>query len=88
MTAHVDNLGKRLDGTVKSYNQMLRSMEERVFPAGRRIAELDRSLAAANLPDPAQVEKTPRQLESPDWQLQAEMDPFSLESEDADMPES
>jgi DNA recombination protein RmuC len=88
MTAHVDNLGKRLDGTVKSYNQMLRSMEERVFPAGRRIAELDRSLAAANLPDPAQVEKTPRQLESPDWQLQAEIDPFSLESEDADMPES
>jgi DNA recombination protein RmuC len=88
MTAHMHNLGKRLDGTVKSYNEMLSSMEKRVFPAGRRIAELDRSLAAANLADPEQIERTPRQLESPDWQLQPEMDPFLLESEDADVRES
>ena len=88
MTAHMDNLGKRLDGTVKSYNEMLSSMEKRVFPAGRRMAELDRSLAAANLADPEQIEKTPRQLESPDWQLQPEMDPFLLESEDANVRES
>jgi len=88
MTAHMDNLGKRLDGTVKAYNEMLSSMEKRVFPAGRRIAELDRSLVAANLADPEQIEKTPRQLESPDWQLQPEIDPFLLESEDADVRES
>ena len=88
MTAHMDNLGKRLDGTVKSYNEMLSSMEKRVFPAGRRMAELDRSLAAANLADPELIEKTPRQLGSPDWQLQPEMDPFLLESEDVDVRES
>jgi DNA recombination protein RmuC len=87
MTAHVDSLGKKLDGTVKSYNEMLSSMEKRVFPAGRRIAELDRSLGAANLADPDQVERTPRQLESPDWQLQSEIDPLLLESEDADLKE-
>ena len=87
MTAHVDSLGKKLEGTVKSYNEMLSSMEKRIFPAGRRIAELDRSLAAANLPDPEQVEKTPRHLESPDWQLQSELDPMLLETEDADLLE-
>jgi DNA recombination protein RmuC len=88
MTAHVDNLGKKLDGTVKSYNEMLSSLETRVFPVGRRIAELDQSLAAANLPDPKQVERIPKNLESADWQLQSEMDPFLLESEDADVRES
>ena len=86
MTAHVDSLGKKLEGTVKSYNEMLSSMEKRVFPAGRRIAELDRSLAAGNLHDPEQVEKTPRHLESPDWQLQSEIDPL-LETENADLSE-
>ena len=87
MTAHVDSLGKKLDGTVKSYNEMLSSMEKRLFPAGKRIAELDRSLSAANLPDPEQIEKTPRQLESPDWQLQPDTDPLLLESEDTDVRE-
>src|SRR5271165_6340073 len=87
MTAHVDSLGKKLEGTVKSYNEMLSSMEKRVFPAGRRIAELDRSLAAGNLHDPEQVEKTPRHLESPDWQLQSEIDPLLLETENADLSE-
>lgn len=87
MTAHVDSLGKKLDGTVKSYNEMLSSLETRVFPAGRRIAELDQSLAAASLPDPKQVERIPKNLESGDWQLQAEIDPVLLESEDADLRE-
>lgn len=84
MTGHVDSLGSKLEGAVKSYNEMLSSMEKRVFPAGRRLAELDRSLTSADLPDPEQVEKTPRQLESPDWQLQAEPEHFSLMSEDAE----
>jgi DNA recombination protein RmuC len=88
MTTHIDSLGKKLDGTVKSYNEMLSSMEKRVFPAGRRIADLDRSLPAANLPDPEQIERTPRQLESPDWRLQPESDPFLLESEDAGVRET
>jgi len=88
MTAHVDSLGRKLEGTVKSYNEMLSSMEKRVLPAGRRIAELDRSLAPANLPDPDQLERTPRHLQSPDWQLQSEFDPLLLErEEDVDLRE-
>ena len=87
MTAHVDSLGRKLEGAVKSYNDMLSSMEKRVFPAGRRIAELDRTLATGNLPDPEQLERTPRRLESPDWQLESEMDPLLLIKEETDSRE-
>src|SRR6516162_91305 len=87
MTAHMDSLGRKLEGAVKSYNEMLSSMEKRVFPAGRRIAELDRTLAVGNLPDPEQLEKSPRRLESPDWQLESEVDPLLLFSEEADSSE-
>jgi DNA recombination protein RmuC len=87
MTGYVENLGKKLEGAVKSYNEMLSSMEKRVFPAGRRLSELDRSLAAGNLPNTEQVESTPRQLESPDWQLEAEPEPFSLVSENTEPTE-
>jgi DNA recombination protein RmuC len=86
MTAHVEGLGKKLDGAVKSYNDMLSSMEKRVLPAGRRMSELDRSLTAGNLGKPEQVEKTARQLEAPDWELQAETDLFHL-VEDEDLRE-
>ena len=87
MAAHVDSLGKKLEGAVRSYNDMLSSMEKRVFPAGRRLTELDRSLPVGNLSDPEQVEKTPRALESPDWQLQPETDPLLLVREDSDLSE-
>ena len=88
MTGHVDSLGKKLEGAVKSYNDMLSSMEKRVFPAGRKVAELDRSLAADNLADPEQIEKTPRQLESPDWQDVSVPDSLSLVSDNADLAKS
>lgn len=87
MTAHVEGLGKKLDGAVKSYNDMLSSMEKRVFPAGRRMSELDRSLAAGTLGSPEQIEKTPRQLEAPDWELQSEADAFLLVEEEENMRE-
>jgi len=82
MAAHVDGLGKKLDGAVKSYNEMLSSMEKRVFPSGKRMAELDRLLAVANLPEPEQVERIPHRLQSADWQLQPEIDPLLMEEEE------
>lgn len=87
MTAHVDGLGRKLDGAVKSYNEMLSSMEKRLFPAGRRLSDLDRSLPAVNLGSPEQVEKSTRQLESPDWQLQSEVDPQLLLEEEEESRE-
>ncbi len=82
MTEHVESLGTKLEAAVKSYNEMLSSMEKRVFPAGRRLAELDRSLAAESLPDPDQIEKTPRQLESADWQSKDDAGRLSLVGDD------
>ncbi|HEY4932916.1 MAG TPA: DNA recombination protein RmuC [Terriglobales bacterium] len=89
MTGYVDSLGKKLRGAVESYNEMLGSMEKRVFPAGRKVVlEHDRLLTAESLPDPKQIENTPRHLESPDWRDGALPESFSLVSEDADPSKS
>jgi DNA recombination protein RmuC len=87
MAWNFEDIGKRLGGAVDSYNKAVGSMERSVFPIARKLPDLDRSLTAADLPDLHQVEKTPRQLESPDWQLRPELDPLLLESEDADLRE-
>lgn len=76
MAWNFEDIGKRLGGAVDSYNKAVGSMERSVFPIARKMPDLDRSLSAADLPDLHQVEKTPRQLEAPDWQLQP--DPESL----------
>ncbi len=47
MTGYMEEVGKKLGGAVKSYDEMVRSMERRVFPIARKFPELDRSLAAA-----------------------------------------
>jgi len=88
MAWNFEDIGKRLGGAVDSYNKAVGSMERSVFPIARKLPELDRSLSAADLPDLHQVEKTPRQLESPDWQLQPDPEPLSLVSEDADSADS
>lgn len=87
MAYHFQDIGKRLGGAVESYNKAVGSMERSVFPIARKLPELDRSLAAIDLPDLQQLEKTPRQLESPDWQLQSELDPWTLVGDNADSAE-
>lgn len=84
MAGHFEDLGKRLSGSVESYNRAVGSMEQSVFPVARKLPELDRSLAADDLPDLQQVEKVPRQLESPDWQVQSDPEPLWLVSENTD----
>ena len=84
MAWNFEDIGKRLGGAVDSYNKAVGSMERSVFPIARKMPDLDRSLSAADLPDLHQVEKTPRQLESPDWQLQPDPEPLSLVSDDTD----
>jgi DNA recombination protein RmuC len=79
MAGHFEDLGKKLGVAVESYNKSVGSMERSVFPVARKLPELDRSLSFEDLPDLKQVEKAPRQLESPDWQLEAE--PLSLVSD-------
>jgi DNA recombination protein RmuC len=84
MAGHFDDLGKRIGGTVESYNKAVGSMERSVFPVARRLPELDRSLAADDLPDLHQVDKLPQPVESSDWQVQSDPEPASLVSENTD----
>jgi DNA recombination protein RmuC len=84
MAGHVHEMGKKLGGAVTAYNEMLGSMERRVFPAARKFTELDRSLAAAPLPDLEQLDKTPFELQSPDWQEEDEQSMLDLSDEKAD----
>jgi DNA recombination protein RmuC len=67
MTRHMENLGSKLDGAVESYNKTIGSMQRSVFPAGRRIAELNSSLDVEALPELPPLDKTSRQLDAPDW---------------------
>ncbi len=75
MTSYMQEMGKKLGGTVTAYNEMLRSVESRVFPLARKFPDLDRSLAAAALSELVQLDKTPFQLQSPDWQEGEEEEP-------------
>jgi DNA recombination protein RmuC len=84
MARNFEEIGKKLGGAVESYNKTVGSMERSVFPIARKLPELDRSLAADDLPDLQQVEKTPRHLESPDWQLRGEPEPLSLVGNNGD----
>ena len=67
MTGYMHEMGKKLGGAVTAYDEMLRSMERRVFPLARKFPDLDRSLAVAALPELDQLDKTPFELQSPDW---------------------
>jgi DNA recombination protein RmuC len=72
MTGHMEEMGKKLGGAVKSYNELLSSLERRVFPLARKFPELDRSLVPEWLPEIEQSDKTPRELEAADWQESSE----------------
>jgi DNA recombination protein RmuC len=39
-TSHITDMGKRLEGAVKSYNQSVSSLERRVLPSVRRFTDL------------------------------------------------
>ena len=64
MGTHFDRLGRQLAGSVKAYNDTVGSLESRVFPQARKLAELgvtNNELAAVS-----EVELAPRQLTRPE----------------------
>jgi DNA recombination protein RmuC len=67
MTRHLEDLGKKLDSAMNSYNAAVGSMQKRVFPLARKFAELDKSLEPESLPDLEPLDKSARQLDAPDW---------------------
>ena len=64
MGTHVAKLGRTLDGAVDSYNKTVSSLESRVLVTARRLTEL--KVSDTELPTPAQVERSPRQLQAPE----------------------
>jgi DNA recombination protein RmuC len=67
MTRHFEDLGKRLSSALDAYNSTIGSMQRSVFPAGRKVAELNSSLDAEAFPDLEPIDKNARQLDAPDW---------------------
>lgn len=58
---HFGEVGKRLESTVKSYNNAVGSWQSRILPMGRRIDELRGSTTQGDLPDIPQIESGVRE---------------------------
>ncbi|WP_326563145.1 DNA recombination protein RmuC [Micromonospora sp. NBC_01796] len=61
---HVAKLGSSLGGAVTAYNRAVGSLESRVLVSARKLADL--GVSGEDLPAPAQVELTTRQLQAPE----------------------
>jgi DNA recombination protein RmuC len=61
---HVGKLGMALNGAVSAYNKAVGSLESRVLVSARKLAEL--GVSDDELPEPAQVELSARQPQSPE----------------------
>lgn len=67
-SGHFKNLRSSLNNSVENYDKLLASLEGRVFPAGRRMKEL--GISGDTLPSIEPIDKTARQLQAQDWQMQ------------------
>jgi DNA recombination protein RmuC len=64
MGTYVAKLGRTLDSAVDSYNKTVSSLESRVLVTARKLTEL--KVSDAELPEPGQVERAPRQVQAPE----------------------
>ncbi|MFD2674248.1 DNA recombination protein RmuC [Gulosibacter bifidus] len=62
---HLSTLGKRLRGSVDAYDKLVGSVETRLFPTARKLAEFDPSAKSLETLKP--VERTPRSLTAPEF---------------------
>lgn len=68
MVDKMTNVGNAIEKSVKSYNEMIGSVESRVLPQARKFKELGAADAGVEIAAPAQIETAPR-LPAPPEQL-------------------
>lgn len=85
-TVHFKNLRGSLNSSVENYDKLLASLETRVFPAGRRMKEL--GISGDELPAIEPIDRTTKQLQAPDWELQGASDGIALAAKAAAEEES
>ncbi|MGJ6980872.1 DNA recombination protein RmuC [Aestuariimicrobium soli] len=64
MGSNFDKLGRQLTSSVKAYNETVGTLEGRVFPQARKLAEL--GVTTDDLAGVSEVEVSPRQLTAPE----------------------
>jgi DNA recombination protein RmuC len=66
MVDHMGKVGDAIGRSVKSYNEMIGSVEARVLPQARKFKELGAGDAGIDIAAPAQIESAPRLPPSPE----------------------
>lgn len=66
MVDHMGKVGESIGRSVKSYNEMIGSVESRVLPQARKFKELGAGDAGIEIVSPAQIEAAPRSPPSPE----------------------
>ncbi|MBK6702414.1 MAG: hypothetical protein IPG56_00675 [Caulobacteraceae bacterium] len=59
-------VGDSIEKSVKSYNELVGSVESRVLPQARKFKELGAGDAGIEVASPAQIESAPRALAPPE----------------------
>ena len=72
MAGHVEKLGRSIEGTVKSYNGFVGSMERQVLPTARKLSRLDESKVLGVIPA---IEESTRELAA--YELVSELESSS-----------
>lgn len=65
----VEKMGKSLEQSVKSYNEMVASFESRLLVTARNVRSLGGAAHAHELPELERVERVTHRLERPKWEL-------------------
>lgn len=66
MADRMGKVGDSIEKSVKSYNELVGSIESRVMPQARRFKELGAGDAGIEIASPAPIESAPRQLAPPE----------------------
>jgi DNA recombination protein RmuC len=77
MSDHLGKVGDSIGKSVKSYNDLVGSVESRVLPQARKFKELGAGDAGIDVAAPAQIEIAPRQLAPPE-QLELTPPPLAV----------